>query len=421
MPPVAIESALRCDNGLDAYGASWPLLDSSEGWADSVMMLDHSSTDGNHVRSDSRNETMAFFYTMVCILQSRYIAPLMLITSGLQAKSSTSQTQEVGSKFGPALEAVGVAGVESMKVGQTDSITHSQRVKLLQSRPKPRCWEHGCSGREFATFSLLLRHQRGMAAKTAVYCPSCNASFARTTGRNSHLLHGKCKQHQCDAGTVGLETDDTVCLESRAAQPTSDTENISCSKLRAPSRLNSLSLVYKENPSLTQDLDVDTDESCETTTSPGSTCFDSEDEPGPLPLSERKRLLLDKLMVFFYSILSESSLHNSYQSRGSGTGRARNGHQGQGSHSSSGQGSSIYHSPSTSPRDFRTQGKRNFDRDDEDEREGKRPRASNSSQSDIPADSDAKLVCPFFRRNPGRYQQQRSCLGPGWGTVHRVK
>jgi hypothetical protein len=308
-----------------------------------------------------------------------------------------------------------------VKTGQTNGITPSQRVKMLPSRPKPRCWEHGCSGREFATFSLLLRHQRGMAAKSAVHCPSCNASFARSTTRNRHLLHDTCKQHQCDVERAGLETYNAVSLEGRAAQPTSDTENLACSKLRAVSRLNSLSIAYRDKLSLTQDRDVDTDESCETTTSPGSTCFDSEDEPGPLPLSERKRLLLDKLMVFFYSILSEGSLRDSYQSRGSGAGYAPKGHQGQGSHSSSGQDSSPHHSLSTSPNDFRTQGKRTFDRDDEDERDGKRPRASDSSKSDNQADSDAKLVCPFFRRNPERYQQQRSCLGPGWGTVHRVK
>ncbi|KAJ4003372.1 hypothetical protein NW766_012304 [Fusarium irregulare] len=67
-------------------------------------------------------------------------------------------------------------------------------VRVVQSRPKPRCWEHGCNGRQFSTFSNLLRHQReksGQAAKAS--CPNCGAEFTRTTARNGHLLHDKCK------------------------------------------------------------------------------------------------------------------------------------------------------------------------------------------------------------------------------------
>ncbi len=55
-------------------------------------------------------------------------------------------------------------------------------VRVVQSRPKPQCWEHGCNGRQFSTFSNLLRHQReksGQAAKAS--CPNCGAEFTRTT------------------------------------------------------------------------------------------------------------------------------------------------------------------------------------------------------------------------------------------------
>ncbi|KAK8229854.1 hypothetical protein HDK77DRAFT_85761 [Phyllosticta capitalensis] len=67
-------------------------------------------------------------------------------------------------------------------------------VRVLNSRPKPQCWEHGCNGRQFSTFSNLLRHQReksGTAAKS--YCPRCGAEFTRTTARNGHMAHEKCK------------------------------------------------------------------------------------------------------------------------------------------------------------------------------------------------------------------------------------
>ena len=66
-------------------------------------------------------------------------------------------------------------------------------IRVLNQRPKPQCWEHGCNGRQFSTFSNLLRHQReksGTAAKS--YCPKCGAEFTRTTARNGHLAHDKC-------------------------------------------------------------------------------------------------------------------------------------------------------------------------------------------------------------------------------------
>jgi uncharacterized Zn-finger protein len=65
---------------------------------------------------------------------------------------------------------------------------------VLERRERPQCWDHGCNGREFSTFSNLLRHQReksGSAAKS--YCPKCGAEFTRTTARNGHMEHGKCK------------------------------------------------------------------------------------------------------------------------------------------------------------------------------------------------------------------------------------
>ncbi|KAM0332613.1 hypothetical protein ACHAQA_002897, partial [Verticillium albo-atrum] len=66
-----------------------------------------------------------------------------------------------------------------------------------QYAPKPQCWEHGCNGRQFSTFSNLLRHQReksGQASKAS--CPYCGAEFTRTTARNGHMLHDKCKQRR---------------------------------------------------------------------------------------------------------------------------------------------------------------------------------------------------------------------------------
>ncbi|ETI28010.1 hypothetical protein G647_00459 [Cladophialophora carrionii CBS 160.54] len=67
-------------------------------------------------------------------------------------------------------------------------------IEIMPSRPKPQCWDHGCNGRQFSTFSNLLRHQReksGSAVKAI--CPHCGTEFTRTTARNGHMSGGKCK------------------------------------------------------------------------------------------------------------------------------------------------------------------------------------------------------------------------------------
>lgn len=68
-------------------------------------------------------------------------------------------------------------------------------VRVVSTPPKPRCWDHGCDGRQFSTFSNLLRHQReksGVASKSV--CPYCGAEFTRSTARNGHMAHEKCKK-----------------------------------------------------------------------------------------------------------------------------------------------------------------------------------------------------------------------------------
>lgn len=62
------------------------------------------------------------------------------------------------------------------------------------SRTKPQCWDHGCNGRQFSTFSNLLRHQREKSGTaTKARCPHCGTEFTRSTARNGHVDGGKCK------------------------------------------------------------------------------------------------------------------------------------------------------------------------------------------------------------------------------------
>jgi hypothetical protein len=68
------------------------------------------------------------------------------------------------------------------------STESGDNVRVVHSRPKPQCWEHGCKGRQFSTFSNLLRHQREKSGVACIStCPHCGAEFTRTTLRNRHL------------------------------------------------------------------------------------------------------------------------------------------------------------------------------------------------------------------------------------------
>lgn len=58
---------------------------------------------------------------------------------------------------------------------------------------KPRCWDHGCNGREFSSKSNLTRHRKEKAGEVAkVVCPLCSAIFTRTSTRDMHLAKQSC-------------------------------------------------------------------------------------------------------------------------------------------------------------------------------------------------------------------------------------
>jgi hypothetical protein len=59
--------------------------------------------------------------------------------------------------------------------------------------------------------------------------------------------------------------------------------------------------------------------------------------------------------------------------------------------------------------------------DDEDDGSKKRPRLSSRFSPPTRPGAKKKFACPFFKRVPKDHQRWRSCAGPGWDTVHRVK
>jgi hypothetical protein len=58
------------------------------------------------------------------------------------------------------------------------------------------------------------------------------------------------------------------------------------------------------------------------------------------------------------------------------------------------------------------------DEDEDDEEQETRPKRKERKTD---GEVVRKLACPFYKRNPPAYGRLRSCPGPGWNTVHRLK
>lgn len=58
--------------------------------------------------------------------------------------------------------------------------------------------------------------------------------------------------------------------------------------------------------------------------------------------------------------------------------------------------------------------------DDDDYGPNKRRRGSAATTADS-SDSGVRFACPFYKHDPDKYRNRRTCPGPGWPTVHRMK
>lgn len=140
------------------------------------------------------------------------------------------------------------------------------------------------------------------------------------------------------------------------------------------------------------------------------TSCSSSPSPGLLSREEQKRLLLDRLMEFFFAELARGGQVNF----GSGAGCSTR----PGSKSASGASSHTGTGPKNAPP---RKGKRPANSDehegsDNEDKEAPKPKKAKSEEVEV-----RRLACPFFKRNPRRYKDQSKCVGPGWMTVHRLK
>lgn len=57
------------------------------------------------------------------------------------------------------------------------------------------------------------------------------------------------------------------------------------------------------------------------------------------------------------------------------------------------------------------------DNDDDNNRRRHTKRAKTSKTDQV----IPKYACPYYKYNPGRFRNERTCCGPGWEDIHRVK
>lgn len=153
-----------------------------------------------------------------------------------------------------------------------------------------------------------------------------------------------------------------------------------------------------------------------------STLADSSDmfspsAPPELDRDARKKILLDRLMNYFFTFLAARSplpgLHQT--ANGEPSSQPRDG-QGDwiGRTSAVAEKSSL-----DGQKRSRAEKQHESDGEDGDEGDEERPRKRVRIRQGDP--SRTLFACPYFKRNRRKYQQWRSCPGPGWATVHRVK
>ncbi|KAH8716818.1 hypothetical protein GQ44DRAFT_713082 [Phaeosphaeriaceae sp. PMI808] len=58
---------------------------------------------------------------------------------------------------------------------------------------------------------------------------------------------------------------------------------------------------------------------------------------------------------------------------------------------------------------------------EDDEEDGYNKRRRGSLATVEGSETGAKFACPFYKHEPSRYRNRRTCPGPGWPTVHRMK
>ncbi|CCT70488.1 uncharacterized protein FFUJ_06466 [Fusarium fujikuroi IMI 58289] len=85
---------------------------------------------------------------------------------------------------------------------------------------------------------------------------------------------------------------------------------------------------------------------------------------------------------------------------------------------------SYLHTETSNTVNCRNEKRKATERDDcetDDEGEGRNRGDQGSSGMSIRGHEKPKYACPYFKYHPAKYRDWRTCPGPGWNDVHRVK
>ncbi|PSN65855.1 hypothetical protein BS50DRAFT_621649 [Corynespora cassiicola Philippines] len=123
-----------------------------------------------------------------------------------------------------------------------------------------------------------------------------------------------------------------------------------------------------------------------------------------------KRRIVDKIMIRFYEIFESTSI-SSYRSHASGT-----------PSSSTGSNSSRTHQSHSGALGKRKPKDCEGDKDDQNKEDRPNKRHKKDEELDkMLSENKRKLACPYFKYNRRKYRDRRSCPGPGWDSIHRLK
>ncbi|KAL2008441.1 hypothetical protein VTN00DRAFT_6635 [Thermoascus crustaceus] len=149
---------------------------------------------------------------------------------------------------------------------------------------------------------------------------------------------------------------------------------------------------------------------CSCPTSPVQSPCSMTSEGLSIHMSLAKRELVDRLMLEFYSMFDPNSgVVSRVGPSSSSCSQSAGASQQATTCSGGGKGKRKTSDENALTRD-----------DNSGEDLNKRPKYQHDAPG-APSGMEKKFACPYFKRNPLKYQRVRSCPGPGWHTVHRMK
>lgn len=310
--------------------------------------------------------------------------------------------------------------------------SQEEATGAVQSRPKPQCWEHGCNGRQFSTFSNLLRHQREMSGQAAkVICPDCGAEFTRTTARNGHLLHRKCRQKRAEPIAEIGNPGQPIDPESSSAMIKEAQHSLSPTAASSPVLSPDSILTATGGLAVEQTLEgraalipndnggpIPEEMPCDMSDMSEGESFEtssgSEGPNSPTCLAESRRdVLIDRTISWMVTWIDSRLSVLAFQTHGTCEESPR--------------GSSLPQTETCGTTEGLNQKRRRGyykdGRGPDDEGGDGEKRGPPTPQGSDAMDNEEILefACPFLKHNPRKYGQIRSCSASGWKATFRLK